>query len=237
MDRSKPALVLYFLSSLVYVLSVALHWDNAITFLFKPMIVPAILFYFWQESRGRIGILPFLFFFFFYVGDMLILIEFDDLLVPLMLLNLISYLILGYYLTLDVLKIKRPEITAYSIAIVFIVFFFLLCLLYVALQMVFNEEHSNYFLLVFYAFTLVLLGILTTVFYVVKSNAAGFNLIIAMICLVICDLFYVLYNHYLALEAFININVFCQVVSLYFLVKYFLLRKDVNNSTNVYERL
>lgn len=235
MDKSTPALILYFAASLVYVLSVVLHADAVITFLVKPMIAPAIFFYYWQESKGKVFLLPSLVLLLFYIGDMMILIEYDNLLVPLMLFNLGAYLILGFYLTKDLLKIKNPEISSYMILIICIVIAFLLSLLYAALTLVFSASDSNYSLLTIYGVTLVLLGIETVSYYILKNNTEGFFLLIGVLCLIICDLFYVLYNYYAQFEVFININVFCQAISFYFIVKYFLYRKSTNSIKNIYE--
>lgn len=229
MNKITPALILYFAASLVYVLSVVFHWDSIITFLFKPMITPAIYFYYWQESQGKVKLFPSLVIWLFFLGDMLILIEYENLLVPLMLLNLIAYLILGFYVTKDLLKIKNPEISSYTLLIICIVVAFLLSLLYAALTLVFSASDSNYGLLMVYGLSLVLLGIEAVVYYVLKNNTAGFFLLITVLCFVICDLFYVLYNYYSQFEVFVYINVFCQAISFYFLVKYFLYREHFNN--------
>lgn len=235
MDKSKPALILYTIAVVVYVSSVAFHWDSVFTFLFKPIITPAIFFYYWQESDGKIKLLPSLVIWLFYIGDMMILIEYEDILVPLMLLNLVAYLLIGYYLTKDLLRINNPEISSYVILIVCIVFAFLLSLLYAALTLVFNASDSNYGLLSVYGITLVLLGIETVVYYILKNNSAGFFLSMGVLTLVICDLFYVLYNYYAKLEVFIVINVSCQALSFYFIVKYFLHRDSHNKIENGYE--
>lgn len=229
MDKLKPALILYFTASLVYMLSILFQWDSVITFLFKPMITPAIFFYYWQESDGKVKLFPSLVIWLFFIGDMLILIEYDNLLIPLMLLNLIAYLILGFYVTKDLLRIRNPEISSYTLLIISIVVTFLLILLYAALTLVFNASDSNYGLLTLYGITLVLLGIEAVTYYVLKNNTAGFFLLITVLCLVICDLFYVLYNYYSQFEVFIYINVFCQAISFYFLVKYFLYREQLKS--------
>lgn len=229
MDKNKPALILYFAASLVYVLSVVFSWDSVITFLVKPMITPAIYFYYWQESKGKVGILPSLVIWLFYIGDMMILIEYEEILVPLMTLNLAAYLMLGFCLTKDILRIKNPDIGTSTILIISIVVLFLLSLLYAALTLVFTSIDTNYGLLVVYGFTLVLLSVETVAFYILKNNTASFYLLIGILCLVICDLFYVLYNYYAPLAVFININIFCQAVSFYFIVKFFIYKNQDNN--------
>ncbi|MCG2612024.1 hypothetical protein LZZ90_10945 [Flavobacterium sp. SM15] len=235
MGKSTPALILYFASCLVYVFSVAFHWDAAITLLVKPIITPAIYFYYWQESSGRVGLLPSLVIWFFFIGDMLILVEFENLLIPLILLNLSAYLIIGYYLTKDILRLKNPEISSHTILIICLVIAFLLSLLYAALTLVFTSSDANYELLAVYGIILVLLAIETVLFYILKNNQAGFFLAISVLCLVVCDLFYVLYNYYAQLEVFIIINVFCQAFSFYFIVKYFLYRNELLNLEEKYE--
>lgn len=235
MDKNTPALILYFAASMVYVLSVALNWDSVITFLVKPMITPAIYFYYWQETKGKVGLAPSLVLWLFYIGDMMILIEYEEILVPLMTLNLTAYLILGFYLTKDLLRVKNPQIGSSTILIICIVVFFLLSLLYAALTLVFSATDTNYGLLVVYGITLVLLAVETVAYYILKNDTASFYLLITILCLVICDLFYVLYNYYATLTVFININIFCQAISFYFLVKFFIYRNEDDNPIVTYE--
>ncbi|CAM3718903.1 hypothetical protein [Flavobacterium saliperosum] len=232
MDKSTPALILYFAASLVYVLSIVLELDTVITFLFKPMIAPAIFFYYWQESKGKILLIPSLVLLLFYIGDMMILIEYENLLVSLMILNLIAYMFLGSYLTKDLLKINNPKISSYTFLIICLIIVFLLSLLYLGLSIVFRSTDSNYGLLIVYGVTLVLLGIEAVTYYILKNDEASFFILLTIFSLVISDLFYVLYNHYAQFNVFVNINVFCQVLSLYFVIKYFLYRSHQNTLEN-----
>lgn len=233
MDKSTPALILYFAASLVYVLSIVLEWDSVVTFLFKPMIAPAVYFYYWQESKGKVRLIPSLVLLLFYIGDMMILIEYENLLVSLMILNLAAYIFLGYYLTKDLLKINSPKMSSYSILIICLIIVFLLSLLYLGLSIVFRSSDSNYGLLIVYGVTLVLLGIEAVTYYILKNDEASFFILLTIFSLVISDLFYVLYNHYAQFNVFVNINVFCQVLSLYFVIKYFLYRSHPNTLENL----
>nr|WP_294939157.1 hypothetical protein [uncultured Flavobacterium sp.] len=235
MDKNRPALLLYFAASMVYVMSVVFHWDTVITFLFKPMITPAIYFYYWQSTKGKVGIMPSLIIWLFYIGDMMILIEYEDILVPLITLNLAAYLIWGFYVTKDLLHIRNPHISGFTILIICLVILFLLSLLYGALTLVFSAADSNYGLLVVYGVTLVLLAVEAVTYYSLKNNSSSFYLLVGIFSLVICDLFYVLYNYYAPLEVFININVSCQAISFYFIVKFFITRNEDANLEAAYE--
>lgn len=228
MNKSTPALLMYLVASLIYVVSVGFHWDESVRFLFKPMMMPAILFYYWQESKGKVEVIPIIILMLFFIGDILILITYQDLLVPLMLMNLMAYLLLGYYLVKDLLTVKKPEVTLYMVLIVCIVTGFLLSLFYAALLLVFDTSDINYDLITIYGITLMLLGIGTVIYYMLKGDSASLYLSITMACLVLSDLFYVLYNHYTPFDVFIIINVFSQSASFYFIIKYFLARGEQN---------
>lgn len=236
MDKNRPGLILYFAASLVYVLSIVFHWDTVITLLVKPMITPAIYFYYWQMTKGKVGVIPSLVIWLFFIGDMMILIEYEDILVPLLILNLTAYLLMGFLVTSDLLRIKKPYLTSYTIMIICIVILFLLSLLYGALTLVFTASHANYGLLVVYGITLVLLSVESVAYYSMRNNSTSFYLLIGMLCFVICDLFYVLYNYYAPLEVFIDINVFCQAVSFYFIVMYFISQREISNPEIAYEQ-
>ncbi|ESU26456.1 hypothetical protein FLJC2902T_24230 [Flavobacterium limnosediminis JC2902] len=221
---------MYFTASLMYVLSVFFEWDSSVALLFKPMILPAIYFYYWQESAFRPTVLSSLALWLFYIGDMILLIENHNVQIPLMLLNLSAYLIVGYYVTKDLLKIKIPELSNFLVLIVSLVTAFLVSLLYVALSLVFNAADPDFGLLTVYGIVLLLLSLEIFAYYLLKNDTSGFFILMTVISLVISDLFYVLYNYYGQFQVFININAICQVASFYFLVKYFLYKNHYNNN-------
>lgn len=229
MNKSTPALSLYFTASLMCVLSVAFQWDSMIILLFKPMIFPAIYFYYWQESSFRPYLLSSLVLLFFYVGDMIVLIDSQNVVLPIMLLNLSAYLILVYSVGKDLLGIGKPEISNFMILSFSIPVIFLLGLIYIALSLVFNASDTTYFsLMVLYGVVLAMLSITIITYYILKNNTAGFFILTAVFCLITSDLFHILYNYYEQFHLFTIINVFCQIISFYFIVKYFLYKSHYN---------
>ncbi|HSD13984.1 MAG TPA: hypothetical protein VLB74_04995 [Flavobacterium sp.] len=235
MNKSTPALVMYFAASLMYVMSIIFKWDSGVTLLFKPMIFPAIYFYYLQESGFKPSLFPSLILVLFFIGDMVILMEFEHNLVPLMILNMAAYLILAYHVTKDILIIKNPRISNFMILNVCLVIGFLMSLLYIALSLVFNASDPYFGMLLAYGIILMLLSIEIVTYYFLKTNATSFFVLMTIICLGISDLFHVLYNYYDSFSVFININVLCQAASFYFLVKYFLHNNHYNNSLSQYE--
>ncbi|UOK42091.1 MULTISPECIES: hypothetical protein [Flavobacterium] len=235
MNKSTPALLLYFAASLMYVLSIAFQWDDTFALLFKPMIFPAIYFYYWQESKSKPQLMSSLILLLFFVGDMIILVDSKNLLIPLILSNLFAYSILTFSVTGDLLKIKNPEISNLKILTVFTVITILVSLLYFAMSLVFNASGSNFSLMMVYGIVLMLLSITILIYYVLKSDTASFFVLMTIICFIISDLFHILYNYYEHFQVFININVCCQVISFYFLVKYFLHQSSYTSQLNYEE--
>lgn len=235
MNKSTPALLLYLAASLMYVLSIIFKWDSAVTLLFKPMIFPAIYFYYLQESEFKPNLFPSLILILFFIGDMIILMDFENNLIPLMVLNMSAYLILAYHVTKDILIIRNPKISNFMILNVFLVIGFLMSLLYIALSLVFNASDPYFGILMAYGIVLMLLSIEIVTYYFLKADATSFFVLMTIICLGISDLFHVLYNYYDNFPVFININVLCQAASFYFLVKYFLHNNHYNNSLSQYE--
>lgn len=233
MNKSTPALILYFAASLIYVLSVAFEWDSLITLLFKPMIFPAIYFYYWQESRFSPYFVSSLVLLLFYVGDMIVLIDSQNAVLPIMLLNLSAYLILAYSVSKDLLEIKKPKISKSMVLSFTIPTVLLFSLLYIALSLVFNASDSGYLsLMLVYGIVVALLSIAIMIYYILKNNTAGFFILTTVFCLILSDLFHVLYNYYDQFHLFTTINVFCQVISFYFTVKYFLYKSHYNPVLN-----
>ncbi|MEW5675781.1 hypothetical protein ABGT15_05670 [Flavobacterium enshiense] len=227
MSKLYPALVLYSFASFLFIISVVFDLET-LSMLFKPMIAPAIYFYYWQKSNGKVSVIFSLILFLFYCGDMMILIQYENLFVPLMLMNLVAYLLLFKFLVEDLMLLRENRIHSSNIFSIIIFTLFLLSLLYMGLKLIFDASSENYGLITFYGITLFLLGLQTTFLYIMNNSSSNVFLAITTLCFIMSDLFYVLYNYYLNLDIFIFINVSCQVISFYFLVNYILNRGTIS---------
>ncbi|MGX7666160.1 hypothetical protein [Flavobacterium pedocola] len=229
MSKLTPALVLYCVASFIFIFSIVFEMGT-LSMLFKPMIVPAIYFYYWQQSNGKVSVIFSVILLMFYCGDMMILIQLDNLFVPLMIMNLIAYVLLFKFLIEDLIALRENRIHSSNLFSIIIFTLFLLSLLYVGLKLIFDTSSENYSLITIYGLTLFLLGLQTVFLYILNNSKSNIFLAITVLCFIMSDLFYVLYNYYYDLSIFTYINVVCQVASFYFLVNYILSRKAISQN-------
>jgi cytochrome c oxidase subunit IV len=87
----------------------------------------------------------------------------------------------------------------------------------------------SFSIFVVYAIILGLLCVLSTISYIKKHTAIFLNLVLMACCFLISDIFYVLNYFYLSLSALRATAVLTQVLSYYFMVRYFLERDKLTS--------
>jgi hypothetical protein len=221
MKINSPAIILYLVSSLLYLLAIYFDSEEFILF-FKPMIASSMLFYYWQHSYKNINI-----------GFVVILVllfasgifnTFDDefALTYVLILNILAYSILLSFTFKKMIKVDIMLVDKYNLTYIIISFFLMFILFYVAIVVVFDTSEELYYLITLYSFILLLLGAFTTVKVIVEYSKSNVYLMIATFCFILCDLFYILYYYYLDFLFFRYISIISNIVSFYFLVNYFL---------------
>jgi hypothetical protein len=225
MKAIKPPLLLYVISGFLFFLSIIID-NEYLTLVSKPVISTSIFFYYLQESRGKVNFWFSAVLILLFVSGIFNLFEDELTLQYVILINLVVYCILLGFVIRSLFEIKLKLLDNVSLTYITLMLFFLSCLLYVCLFLVFDSTSVLYLYLIVYGSILLILGFLNTVLYALKNSKEIVSLMMATFCFIICDLFYVIYYYYYDFIFFRYVSVLCNIVSFYFLVNYFLLRDE-----------
>ena len=218
---------MYFIACMVYMLGVVLD-NNELMLVSKPVIVPAIFFYYLQERKIKFSWTYTLITILFFTGDMIVLIDSENLFVVIIAVFLLAYLFFLKGLVDDLVTIRLRFINKTHLFALLICVFFLIFLLISIVDVLIENKTENLGLIVLYGIVLVSLGTLASLNYIIKPSRYTTFMILASLSFVISDVFYILKKDFLEIEILDYLNNFTQVVSYYFLTQYYLL-KDLKN--------
>lgn len=224
MKESRPPLVLYFIACAIYMLSVILKDEN-LMLLSKPVIAPSILFYYWQEMKGRISFAYLATIVLFFIGDMVILIGMKESFIYIILLFLIAYVIYLKNISENLIKYKLRIKQKTHFLVLLMCIFFLFYLFVASMDLLIESGMKNLGLLIVYGLILLLIGFVSSFSYILKPSRLNFFMCITSLCFIISDVFYTLKTYYYELEIFDWFNNLTQVLSYYYVTKYFIIKQ------------
>ncbi len=218
---------MYFIACMVYMLGVVLD-NNELMLVSKPVIVPAIFFYYLQERKIKFSWTYTLITILFFTGDMIVLIDSENLFVLIIAVFLLAYLFFLKGLVDDLVTIRLRFINKTHLFALLICVFFLIYLLISIVDVLIENKAENLGLIVLYGIILVSLGTLASLNYITRPSRYTTFMILTSLSFVISDVFYILKKDFLEIEILDYLNNFTQIVSYYFLTQYYLL-KDLKN--------
>lgn len=224
--KNKPALLLYFVACTVFMLAVMLN-NSELMLVTKPIIVPAIFFYYLQEKK-RVNWSYVVIIMLFFIGDMTVLIDLPDFFVLIVSVFLIAYLFFLKGLVDDLVAIRLGGINRAHLFALLLCVFFLFYLLISIIDVLIEAKTENMYLMVLYGITLVAIGTIASMNYIIKPSRYTTFMIFASLSFVISDVFYILKKDFLEIEILNYLNNFTQIISYYFLTKYYLLKDSKN---------
>jgi hypothetical protein len=227
MKTCPASLILYIVSGFLFLLSAVIESEQ-LALISKPVISTSMLFYYWYESKGKINFWFTTILILFFISGVFNLFDDKFALKYVILINLFSYSILLSFIVRSLLELKLKSIDNINLTYIILMFLFLCTLLYVCLFLVFDTSFQSYGLVIVYGFVLLVIGILNTILYTINFNKSNVYLMITTFCYIICDLFYAMYYYYLDFIFFRYVSILCNILSFYFLVNYFLKRKEMS---------
>lgn len=219
MKTKTIAFYLYIITCLTALLAIVIN-NDLLLLLSKPMIIPAVYFYYLSKtdlvSPGMTLVMLLNF-----TGDTIILLKITD---PLyvMVPYYLSYLILIYFLIGD---IRHAKISAGNFALSLLVAIGHALMLYLVLDL--QSVDGKKFIVPFavYGVTLSVMVTLSVYNYLAGKSVSGFYLMVGSCCCLVSDVFYVLYNEHFHYNVLSYINSAMQFFTYIFLVRYILHRK------------
>lgn len=215
------ALGLYVFCSLLAVIATIIDNDLMIL-LVKPAVIPAILYYYLSTKTAKTNWLFVSVLLLNFIGDSIVLLDFPNQTLIIMIPYFISYLIMLGFVGQDLQRIK---FNASGLLIVSLIFGFLMYVLYELVQMFSDTNPELIIPVIVYGIALGLLGTIGAYNYYCKAATFTFYLLMYLISSIVSDVFYMLF-HFLFEIQFLNYFEFAlQLTSYFFVVKYFVSRK------------
>lgn len=222
--KNKTALLLYFVAFFVFMLAIVLHNDE-LMLVSKPVIVPAIFFYYLQEKTAKLDWSYVLIITMFFIGDMIVLVDLPNFFVVIVSVFLIAYLVFLKGLLDDLITIRLRFVNKAHLFTLLICVFFLIFLLISVMDILLEAKQEYMELLVFYGMILVVLGVIASLNYIVKPSRHATFMVLASLAFVISDVFYILKEDFFEFTVFTYLNNFTQILSYYFVTKYYILKE------------
>ncbi|MCL9805604.1 hypothetical protein NAT51_08725 [Flavobacterium amniphilum] len=211
-----PSILVYAFASVLTIISTVLKCDS-LTFFVKPVIVPAIFYYYIQKNGFKIDWLFFLGISSSYASDMIVLLEHRDDQVIITLLNLLTYVVMLYYVIHD-LRFKKMGMQKIIYFVGNLLSF--LGIVYIMLSLMSDITTISLALYVVYGVVISLLTSLAIINHLVNHNLKTFYGLLMCICFVTTDVFYVVYNFYMGMIVFLLLNLAAQFLSYFYMMKY-----------------
>lgn len=222
MNKAKVALQLFLIAVFFYIVSIFFDLE-VLELVSKPMIIPSISMYYLFKVGKKYSILFLISLLFFFIGDMLYMLNIEELYYFGLFVFSFPYLFVIYFIIKDIIVFKRRDgskIDSTFIAILFI----LSILMFSVLSFLEIKTVKEFIVYLFLGLQLVALGVLTSIAYYNESNKQSFYLILTVASFIMSDLFFILNKNIHELIIFKIINGLAQSLSYLFYVKYFLER-------------
>ena len=221
MKDNIPALILYIIAVIIAVLGIVV--DNEILLLFsKPVIVPAIFFYYIQTSKTSINWFFTLGLVAIFVEDIISILNYENVIYFLIIFNAINFIMLLYFRIKDIqpnyISNKRKiYILMATLTNSFILFFIL--------NLINIEDEMLNFILYIYGFVLWALVSLSAFHFYSSYSLRNTFAAIMCGCFILSNVAYAVYNFYINIEIFKILNLILQSASYFYMVKYFTSKK------------
>ncbi|MDI1307754.1 MAG: lysoplasmalogenase family protein [bacterium] len=174
MKASTPSLILYFAACILTVLFDLLGQESLVLYA-KSIVVPSIFIYYLTTNNYKIDIIKAGIFLFSFIGDVFILMNYNDSEIGSVLSFLIVYVLLIFHLFKGLKKTKFDRIAILSLIIVIIT---LVILSTTILSLQFEKMKTDFSIIVIYSIVLSTLICISVVNYIVKGTFAFLNLLL-----------------------------------------------------------
>jgi len=223
MKDSTPSLILFIVAGSFALLAKIFNLED-LMIATKPMVIPAIFYYYVQTKTRRANWLFTTALWLFFVSDMVMILFPYSGMPWIMVTSMTSYLIMIKFAVSDRTTLK---FSAFNVVFITLLLFLLGYFVFTILNL--NEEGivSNYAMYLAYGIVLTTLAVVSAANYLSDNSTVFLHLSCMALCMVVSDLFFCIYRFMIKLPIIDDINLFSQFMSYFFMVKYFNSRKKV----------
>jgi len=229
MKDSRPSLVLYIIAAIVVLVGKILNYE-LLMLIFKPMVVPAIFYYYLQTKTKNTNFLFSINIWLFFIADMIMLLYGESAILWVMGCNIVSYIILVKFALSDNVKAK---FSLFNIIFLTLLLSLLGFILFTILNLKIEDIIEYYFFYLVYGIVLIMLIAISAFNYLSSNTASFLHLCLMSLCILVSDLFYAIHQFIIELPILDHSNTFVQFLSYFFMVKYFNSRRIEALKNNV----
>lgn len=221
MKTSKIALISYLICCFFAIIADIFRLEG-ITLFTIPLIIPSLFFYYYSETK-KINVIVCLFLMSNFIGDSLGLMEFEKelnyIIPPFFISNLLIVIIMFK-------NIEKFKFNAFNVISLTIIGSFLTYILFIFLELFSVEDGSTQIQVAIFGLLLIILALLASYNIIWKINISNLFLMMCASCVLISDVFYLIFNFQNQLLVIDSIHFTCQLFSYFFLIKYVLFREN-----------
>ncbi len=223
MQDSRPSLYAYIITSLCVVVFYILNWDDFIVVV-KPVIVPAIFYYYTQTTKYPINILFAIALWLFFIADMVEIVDPTNGIYLIMTCGLLSYLIMFRFALRDKIKLVF-SFKSTLVAFLTLIFTTNLCAHVIESTETINTKYFYFFV----AYTMIIISMFSyAIIRVFSKNDLVSRLFLAMVVVMFLSDFLYAYNSYIEFHMTLAIiSLIAQFISYYWMVEYYNKRQRV----------
>jgi hypothetical protein len=221
MKTSKIALYAYLSCCIIAIIADVFKFDGIALFTI-PLVIPALFFYYYTETK-KISVLICIFLLANFIGDFLGLMDFENELYYVIPPFFVSNLIMVIIMIKNIEKFKFNIFNIFSLTIIGL---FLTYILSLFLDLFSIEDVTIQIQVAVFGILLIILALLASYNIIWKMNIANLFLMMCASCVLISDVFYLVYNYQNQLQVLDCIHFSCQLFSYFFFIKYMLLRES-----------
>lgn len=221
MKDSRPSLILFITASLLAIAARAIN-NEFLLLIAKPMVVPAIFYYYLQTKTRNTNVLFLIAIWFFFIADMIMVLFPTNGILAIMGCGIVSYSIMIWFAIKDCTAIKFTFLNFVFLSLLLLLLGYIL---FTILNLNIDSIINNYLVYLVYGIVLISLVAICTFNYLSESSATFLHLCSMALCMMVSDLFYCINKFIIDLPVIDHINLFSQFMSYIFMVKYFNSRK------------
>jgi hypothetical protein len=223
MKDSSPSLILFIVAGTLALLAKIFNIEE-LMIATKPMVIPAIFYYYLQTKTRPTNWLFSVALWLFFISDMIMVLFPLSGMPWIMVTSMSSYLIIIRFALADRAAIK---FSAFNVLFITLLLLLLGYFTFTILSLNIDSIVMNYGMYLTYGIVLTLLATVSAANYLSDNNVVFLHLSCMALCMVVSDLFFCIYRFVINLPIIDYINLFSQFMSYFFMVRYFNSRKKI----------
>ena len=217
MKDSRPSFILFVVASVGVLLGKAFDLE-LLMLLTKPMVIPAIFYYYLQTKTRNTNVLFSAVLALFFLGDMFMLLDPKSGLIGIMVCGMLAHLLLIELAVEDRMQLKFTFFNLFFLTLLLLLPSYIL---YLLLHLNVDSIDQHYLLFLVYGVVLIFLVGISIINHLSHHDTSSLYLTTTTLCLMVSDLLYSIARFIIDMPLLDHLNLAVQFMAYFFMVKYF----------------